>query len=113
MTGLEVICESMAAFWTHQSDSFEVVGGDMETNMANLPAVVVERRLKDQAIADWNNTKAAFDRYSTIMTRVVNLFNFQTDAKKSPEESITAAELSFTLRVPDYVDANAIMNPPA
>ena len=111
LTGLEIICEAMGAFWTHQSDEFEVVGGAMQTNLANLPPVIVEKRYKDSAIADWNNTKVAFSSYSTIMTRIANLYNFQTDAKKDPEQSIEAAELAFTLRIPASIDVSSIMNP--
>ncbi len=111
LKGLEFLSETMATYWTSQSDNFIAVGGTMSVNEAMLPKVILELRISPQAIEDWEKTQEGFDSYVTVMTRIVNLFNFSTDAQPPTIQTITAAELSFELSAPTSIDAASIMNP--
>ena len=110
LSKLETTCEAVATFWTVEAENFASQCSKMAINqtemIGSLPEVVV-----GDNIAFWTKAKDDMDRYVIAMSQVNNCFNFVTEAKRPPTQSVELTGLGISLRVPRSIDVEVLKLP--
>ncbi len=103
LNGMEAIANACVTYWTVQGEAFVKHSDTMkaETEFA-IPLLV--HGVSKQDIIIWKGIKDDFVEYTTVMTRIMNLYNFETDAKPPPTKEYTVDKLAFSLSVPEEVN---------
>lgn len=107
LSGMEVIAEAIATFWIIQSLSFSKHSKAMKTETTYSKPLLVHG-VSQQNIEEWKKTKVEFEKYISVMTILMNIYNFSTDAKAVPTREFHVAKLSFNLSVPENIDVELI-----
>ncbi len=109
LNGMNRITESVATFWTAQSDEFKSLGGKMVANETRLPVPVLNTVLRRKNIETWTSMKQVLQDYSVVMNRIISLYLISPAAEPLPLTNYTVTELNFELNVPSTIDVANIM----
>lgn len=109
LQAMEATTEAIAVFWTMESDIFITQGQKMETDEIHFNKILLEKAVSKEDIATWAKAKSDFEIYVKVMTIVLNLFNFATDAKPVPTHEFVLDKLDLKLSVPSTINIKNIM----
>ena len=98
LTSLASTCSVIASYWT-------VEGARFLADDRSGKAVVAS----DDNLAFWKQAKSDFATYVTVMTHVTSIFNFHTDAKLPPYQTLHFKSLGLNLQVPADLDVKNTM----
>ncbi len=107
LSGMEVISEAIATFWILQSLSFSKHSKAMKTETTYSKPLLVHG-VSQQNIEEWKKAKKEFDKYASVMTILMNLYNFSTEASAVPTREFHVDKLSFNLSIPENIDVQLI-----